>query len=264
MANTPTKAQITPGFLAAHAISIFLLITIAKAALGFKDITEALAFYGVYHRNKWNQLLHFFGVPGIIWSLLIFFAHLRIPTPKQMRAEISIPGIPTHSLSYATVLSLGYLLFYLKIDAFGGTLYAPFVYSMYRSAVIMCANDQDKAAAAAITAREKKEDDASSSSTTLVSWTGTGGALKTAALIHVLSWYVQIHPGHKILEGAAPAITQSFGGALTSAPLFAFYEGLWALGINAQLLERTQGLVAEYTAELCQAGSSMRACADFV
>lgn len=75
-----------------------------------------------------------------------------------------------------------------------------------------------------------------------------------------LAWYVQIHPGHVVIEGAKPAVLDSFGGALTSAPLFAFYEGVWLLGINKELQERTNTLVAEYTAELCAAGASMRVC----
>jgi uncharacterized membrane protein YGL010W len=94
-----------------------------------------------------------------------------------------------------------------------------------------------------------------------VPWTGTGTTLKIAAFIHILSWYVQIHPGHAIIEGAKPALLDSLGGALTSAPLFAFYEGLWFLGINKQLQQRTLSLVAENTARLCAQGATMRACA---
>lgn len=31
-----------------------------------------------------------------------------------------------------------------------------------------------------------------------------------ALVIHVLSWYMQIHPGHAILEGRKPALLDSF------------------------------------------------------
>lgn len=51
------------------------------------------------------------------------------------------------------------------------------------------------------------------------------------------------------------------GGALTSAPLFAFYEGLWLLGINGELQVKILELVDVYTRELCESGEVvMRAC----
>jgi uncharacterized membrane protein YGL010W len=81
-----------------------------------------------------------------------------------------------------------------------------------------------------------------------------------AVIVHILSWYVQIHLGHKIFEGAQPAVMQSLGGALTVAPLFAFYEGLWFAGINIDLQNETQQLVEKYTIELCSSGVDMRVC----
>jgi len=90
-----------------------------------------------------------------------------------------------------------------------------------------------------------------------------GKALKLAGLVHFLGWYVQIHPGHGIYEGAKPAIMTSIGGALTSAPLFAYYEGLWFIGLNKGLQEETRVLVDQYSIELCKNGLNMRACGDY-
>ncbi len=87
--------------------------------------------------------------------------------------------------------------------------------------------------------------------------------MKYAGIVHFLGWYVQIHPGHKIYEGAQPAIMQSLGGALTSAPLFAYYEGLWFLGLNKRLKDETNMLVDQYSIELCKKGVNMRACQDY-
>ena len=69
--------------------------------------------------------------------------------------------------------------------------------------------------------------------------------------------------GHKIFEGATPAAVSSLGGALTSAPLFAYYEGLWFFGLNKGLQQQTLDLVQEYTKELCQKGADMRICANY-
>jgi hypothetical protein len=64
--------QISANLVVAHVISIGTMAMIFKEASGFADVTEALAFYGVYHREPGNQLIHFFGVPGILHSSIIF------------------------------------------------------------------------------------------------------------------------------------------------------------------------------------------------
>jgi uncharacterized membrane protein YGL010W len=234
-------------FLVAQATAAVFVAIVFNAAIGFKDGSSALAFYGVYHREPWNQFIHFFGVPLIIWTIFIMIAHL--PLPFFGKFDIKIPFCKRHALSWATLVTVGYMIFFLMIDLFGGVLYFPVLYFMYVSAVNLMIRDQESA--------NKKQDDASN-------WMGTGLLLKYAVVLHVLAWYVQIHPGHGIIEGAKPAVMKSFGGALTSAPLFAFYEGLWFLGINKGLEERTNELVAEYTAELCAAGASMRVCDSLV
>ena len=236
----------------AHITSISFCGVVLRAALQFKDITDALAFYGVYHREPLNQLIHFFGVPAIIWSALVFLAHV----PLFPTIQISMPGAPQHCVTYATITALGYVVFYLKIDPqCGGILYAPFVYLKYVTAVRLV--EADRCQQQMI--HTKKND-----SMINESFSYTGKIFKMALVVHILAWYVQIHPGHQIIEGAAPAIMQSFGGALTSAPLFAFYEGLWYLGINLPLKEQTKFLVDQYTKQMCADGAViMRACADY-
>ena len=240
------QKKLTPGFIVAQLLTVLLLIVDISAAIKFRDIEDALGFYGVYHQEPMNQLIHFFGVPGLIYSIIIVLAHLPLPVIGSY--AISFPGVPSHPLSWGTVLALFYLIFYIYIDPFGGILYSPLLYGMYLTAANWTREDQKK--------QMKK------TSSKEVSWVGTGRTLKLAALVHVLSWYAQIHPGHVIIEGAKPAIFDSLGGALTVAPLFAFYEGLWFMGINKELQERTVSLVAEYTAKLCAEGATMRVCAN--
>jgi len=237
----------TKSLLVAHVAVICVMSIIARAALQFRDVTDALAFYGVYHRDTVNQVIHFFGVPGILWSMLLFLAQIPLPH-YYLLPMITVSKLhgatDAHSVTYSTLVALAYALFYIKIDPVGGLLYAPIIYAMYVHVVRLTLADQREA--------RKKYDQAP--------WTGTGRLLKMAALVHFLAWYVQIHPGHGIFEGAAPAITKSFGGAMTSAPLFAFYEGLWFLGIHTDLQQQTQILVEEITAQMCEAGANMRIC----
>ena len=240
--------RVTPSFLFAQTVAAALLVVVILAARKFRNIEDALGFYGVYHREPLNQLIHFFGVPGIIWSAMIFLAHLPLPLLGSI-VKISIPGAPSHNITWATLMMLFYTIFYVWIDSFGGVLYVPVVYGMYMTSVSWTHHDQEHQRRKTLLKHP-------------VRWTGTGKTLKLAAMIHLVSWYVQIHPGHAILEGAKPALLDSLGGALTSAPLFAFYEGLWFLGINRDLQARTLALVAENTARLCAQGATMRACSN--
>lgn len=177
----------------------------------------------------------------------VFLAHLKIPilsnNPTIIGVLKSFYLLPEgHQFTYATLLSWFYGLFYLKIDPFGGLLYAPVLYGMYQGAVVLTFQDQQ---------RSKGQ-----------SWMGTGKLLAASFVLHVFSWWIQIAVGHQIIEGAQPASLQSLGGALTVAPLFAFYEGLWMAGINKGLQAQTLELVNTYTLELCASGKvAMRACA---
>lgn len=259
--------SISNSLLLAHTAAIAVLYITAKGASNFHNITDALAFYGVYHRNPINQIIHFFGVPCIIWSLLLFLSHLNLPLIRPIRVKILFA--PRHSLNYASVLTIGYILFYIKLDKFGGTLYAPFAYFLYVTAVSMQVKDQIKASQEQdevdkiMKEKEKTNGDIAKVKAKSSSWVGTGRALKLASIIHFLGWYVQIHPGHGIFEGAKPAVMQSIGGALTSAPLFAYYEGLWYLGLNKELQDSTKALVDVYSKQMCDNGASMRACSNY-
>jgi uncharacterized membrane protein YGL010W len=166
--------------------------------------------------------------------------HLKIPIIGDNKTiQKCLPE--RQQLTYGLVLSLFYAAFYLKIDPLGGALYAPIIYAMYSSSVYFQQKDFNAAGG--------------------TSWSGTGQLLKYTFLLHIFSWYIQIHFGHKIIEGAQPAVMQSIGGALTAAPLFAFYEGLWLIGINKELQVQTLLLVEQHTLALCSAGNiRMRIC----
>ena len=243
--------------IAAHVFCFVLSFVIIRSFWEFEDASKAMAFYGVYHRYGWNQVVHFFGVPGLLWSLLIFMVHIPLPFVND-NDQSSSSSSSFSSLNYASFLAICYNLFYLSIDRLGAILFAPIIYGMYVSAVRMMERDQNEAAAAVVATSRKQ--------IIAPAWYGTGKTLKFAAIVHVLCWYVQIHLGHKIIEGAQPAVLQSLGGALSVAPLFAFYEGLWLLGINQELQETTKLLVEEYTKEICAAAAAsggegaMKAC----
>jgi uncharacterized membrane protein YGL010W len=233
--------------LLAHFICGVIATIVVQSFGDFENSAEALAFYGVYHRYGWNQVIHFFGVPGILWSLCIFMVHVQLPgsiSVKWAQGLLPVFLLPeglSIKINYANVLVLAYCLFYIRIDPLGGILYSPILFVMYMMAVKMFLLDQSVAA-------WNVGDD------NRVPWYGTGKILKFAALVHFLSWFIQIQIGHNMIEGAQPASLQNLGAALSVAPLFAFYEGLWLVGINQGLQNSTKVLVDQYTKEICSSG----------
>jgi uncharacterized membrane protein YGL010W len=166
--------------------------------------------------------------------------HLKVPfLGDSQTIQQFIPE--KYQLTYGLIVAVFYAVFYLQIDPIGGALYAPLLFAMYSSAIYFFQQDQKEAGGK--------------------SWSGTGKLLKYAFALHVFSWYIQIHWGHKVMEGAQPAVLESIGGALTVAPLFAFYEFLWLLGVNKELQIETLRLVEQHTIDICSTGNAaMRVC----
>mmetsp|Transcript_19764 Transcript_19764/g.47334 ORF Transcript_19764/g.47334 Transcript_19764/m.47334 type:complete len:134 (-) Transcript_19764:274-675(-) len=62
-----------------------------------------------------------------------------------------------------------------------------------------------------------------------------GTAAKIAGVFHILSWYMQIHPGHLVFEGRRPALLDSLTQAFMDAPLFVWFEVAFKLGYRPEL-----------------------------
>lgn len=233
-------SSLTPGLLVSHAALATVMTATFLAASAFRDAEDAMAFYGVYHSNPWNQLVHFVGVPMILWSFFVMSAHL----PLTDKIVLRLPFTPRHYPSWATVALVFYCIFYLSLDLVGAVAYLPFLYLMYASSIRWTRDDQHRAIV-----KDKQPE-----------WTGTGTLLRKAWLFQILGWYLQIHIGHKIAEGSQPALAQSLGGALTTAPLFAFHEVIWYAGLRKEFQQRILQLVDEYTLTMCEKGANMRVC----
>ena len=153
---------------------------------------------------------------------------------------INLPLLPTHRFNHVTAWCILYSWMYLKIDPIGGALYLPiFNVLMYGSALRL--RDRDQKAS------------------NYSSWIGTGKLFRWSLVLHVASWVFQIL-SHKLIEHGKPALLDSFGQALTIAPLFAFYEGLWLLGINTELRQQVLANVRVLTQDLCTPENAMHVC----
>jgi uncharacterized membrane protein YGL010W len=75
----------------------------AAKETAMKTLDQQMAIYAAYHRNGWNKLTHFIGVPLIVFALLIPMAWLRF-------------AISGWEISGALVLVLVVLAWYFALD----------------------------------------------------------------------------------------------------------------------------------------------------
>jgi uncharacterized membrane protein YGL010W len=69
-----------------------------------KPLDEQLAVYASYHRNRWNRLTHYVGVPLLTFALLVPLSWLRVPFAAV-------------ELTAAMVFAVVVLVWYFRLDA---------------------------------------------------------------------------------------------------------------------------------------------------
>lgn len=182
------------------------------AILGFTtDLKEQLIFYGDYHSNPLNQAVHFAFVPLILWTVAVWLAYTRplwhwtLPT-SSLPPALAATFIPNWSF----VLLAVYAVYYLVLEPFAGATWAAAV-----AAPMWAAANAVHAAAPA------------------TAWIWALG-------LHVVSWVVQVYLGHIVFEGRRPALLDSFFQSLVLAPLFVWFEFLFAVGYRPALRDAVQ------------------------
>jgi 2-hydroxy fatty acid dioxygenase len=171
------------------------------------DLLDQLSFYGAYHRNAINQCIHFVFVPGIVWSALVWMASsgpllpasaLNLPaaisSTPWMGAALPDALVAAASPNLAFFATLAYASYYVLLEPFAGVAWTLLVgVPSFLTATWYRAARGDAACA-------------------------------NALVVHLLSWYMQIHPG--------------------LAPLFVWLEALFALGYRPKLRARLRRRVA--------------------
>ena len=90
--------------LAKNAVGLGLFYVVADAMRKSKSFDEELGFYGSYHQNPWNQLIHFVFIPTIWWSICVFMCYIPV-VPLELVGLGSIGG---HRISFGTFMLLLY------------------------------------------------------------------------------------------------------------------------------------------------------------
>ncbi|KAG1673634.1 hypothetical protein FOA52_013298 [Chlamydomonas sp. UWO 241] len=176
-----------------------------------KKLEYRLAFYGGYHRDPTNKLIHAVFVPAIVWSVAVWAA---IPGPalpdelwKPYVEKIpAIPGLEAYDLGRCLVPNLAMMLVLLYSNYYMNYLdfEAGVGWSLFFGAPTWL-------------------------SATLFQILVPYAECYALALF-VLSWYMQIYWGHHMYEKRRPALLASFSQAILTAPFFVWFELLFMLG----------------------------------
>lgn len=165
------------------------------------DIEHQLVFYGAYHNNTVNFLIHVLGVPLLWWSGVVFASSLPWPEAFPHLAPVQLAPYATLALNWGTLMVAAYWLYYFILEPLTATLFLP-------QLVVTFLTAQATAAAP--------------------------HGVTTAAFIHVGSWIAQFI-GHGVYEGRAPALLDNLLGAVVLAPLFVHLEILFLFGYKPDL-----------------------------
>eukprot|EP00927_Polykrikos_kofoidii_P032541 TRINITY_DN27692_c0_g2_i1.p1 TRINITY_DN27692_c0_g2~~TRINITY_DN27692_c0_g2_i1.p1 ORF type:complete len:230 (-),score=33.64 TRINITY_DN27692_c0_g2_i1:36-686(-) len=186
------------------------------------SLKEQLSFYGAYHSDFRNQLIHATFVPLIYWSISVFYGY-------------TAPVIGIFNLG--DLICTSYAVFYISLDPIVGSVAAVFYFALHFFAKYLIARERTKTSKAGPSDKAEKPPG-------VKIW-------HVAFVLHLVSWYMQIHPGHGIYEGRKPALVDSFFQSLTLAPLFVVYEMMWWMGIDPHGLQpQVAVLVAELQAKM--------------
>ncbi|KAL6763262.1 hypothetical protein V8C86DRAFT_2497687 [Haematococcus lacustris] len=174
------------------------------------NLLDQLTFYGSYHHNRWNQLIHFFFVPTIFFTFQVWATYSgplvsSWPVPAWLPPSLQQLAQP----NVALLLSTLYSLFYISLEPVAGLSFAACL-----------AFPGFFLAGAWVHAVPK--------------------AWAWAIPIHVFSWVMQIWPGHIILEKARPALVDNLVQAFALAPFFVWFELLFFLGYRPDLYQQLE------------------------
>lgn len=93
----------------------------ARLQMGLFDLEEQFAFYGAYHSNPVNILVHMIFVWPILFSALLL---LNFIPPFFSESPIQLLGQSFLVLNYAFFLTVIYSLYYVSLDRRAGSLAA--------------------------------------------------------------------------------------------------------------------------------------------
>ncbi|KAE8913190.1 hypothetical protein PF005_g10186 [Phytophthora fragariae] len=173
------------------------------------DLEKQVTFYLSYHDNKVNQYIHLACIWPIFVSGLMILAHTQ-PLAETPAALASLPYGNYAVLNYSAVMAAVYMLWYVALDVYAGSLGAAII-----SVCFLGANYFVAEGAKALGVH----------------------SMHAALAIHATAWILQFI-GHGVFERRKPALFDSLDQALITAPMFVLLEILFPLGYRPDLYQR--------------------------
>ncbi|KAL2019504.1 hypothetical protein VTK56DRAFT_9620 [Thermocarpiscus australiensis] len=170
------------------------------------NLEKQLTFYGAYHHNPVNIVIHMVCVPLILFSA--FEIASNYGPFFTLPSWLQIPYLEPNLGTFAALIWGG--LYLLLEPVAGGAL------------ALICL------AAAAATNYLRLQDPV--------------GTTKVAVAVHIVSWLLQFL-GHGKFEGRAPALLDNLFQAIFLAPLFVWLEFLFTIGYRPELKKRVDKAV---------------------
>ncbi|GBE79388.1 DUF962-domain-containing protein [Sparassis latifolia] len=164
------------------------------------SVKEQLTFYGAYHNNPTNVLIHKCCVPLLLWSFQVLMVTCPVPAFFPP-IHVNINEYLAFDLNWATIHAILYIVYYFILEPTAALIYIPQM--------------------------------------TLSLLAATSFALRSngvpmAVCMNVGAWIAQFI-GHYGPEGRAPALLDNIVGALVLAPFFVHLEILFSLGYKPEL-----------------------------
>ncbi|KAJ1918921.1 hypothetical protein H4219_002277 [Mycoemilia scoparia] len=173
--------------------------------MGIFNLRQQFAFYGEYHNQFVNVLLHITCVPIILWTAMVFLSYTG-PLCSVFDSYLSlVPDFLKFGMlesNAATSLLVLFVSYYFILEPIATLLYLPFLYTFLVTATSFAHNNPE--------------------------------SLKYALGLHVIAWIAQF-VGHGVFEKRAPALLDNILQAVVMAPFFVFLEVLFFIGYRPQL-----------------------------
>lgn len=163
-------------------------------------LKKELIFYGSYHSDAINKLIHAICVPLLLWTGMAMLAPIDVTTITVSSHTLDI------TVSY--LATLVYIVYYIYLFPAVGIITLPILSAMAHGAHGYWNTDFEN------------------------KWLLLIG-------IHVVSWIAQF-VGHGKFEGRRPALFDSLHQAFLTAPFFVFFEYCFFFGLFQDLHHEVQ------------------------
>ncbi|KAJ7068006.1 hypothetical protein C8F01DRAFT_1116529 [Mycena amicta] len=191
--------------------------------MGLLDVQEQLTFYGAYHANRINVLIHIICVPLILWSAFVMAATIPVPDAVP-KIHYVVNDYLVFDLNFSSITATIYLAYYYALEPVAALLYTPQMAFGLLSAI---------------------------------AYARSPAHITNAIILHGVCWIAQFL-GHGLAEKRSPALLDNLLGAVVLAPFFVHLELLFGLGYRPEMHKHLNNEIGKEITKLRKAQGDAR------